>query len=109
MKRLAIALIRFYQRWISPIIPPTCRFEPTCSSYTIEAIQKKGFVKGSLMGAWRILRCNPFCKGGYDPVDPDADRAERQDEAHGDKPGNRGGDGLDHQAEAKERLHVQEV
>ena len=59
-----------------------CRFLPTCSEYTIEAIQERGLVVGLLKGAWRILRCNPFCKGGYDPVDPvegDTDAAARTD------------------------------
>ena len=68
--RMAIALVRFYQRFISPILPRCCRFEPTCSAYAIEAIQKKGLVRGSLKAAWRVLRCNPFGKGGYDPVEP---------------------------------------
>jgi len=65
---LIVNLIRFYQKAISPYLPRTCRFYPTCSNYTIEAIEKKGLWKGILMGIWRILRCNPFSKGGYDPV-----------------------------------------
>lgn len=48
---------------------PCCRFYPTCSAYAIEAIEKKGVIRGSVMAIWRILRCNPFCKGGYDPVE----------------------------------------
>lgn len=62
------ALIRFYKRRISPGLPPSCRFFPTCSEYAYEAIGKYGAIKGGLLAAWRILRCNPFCKGGYDPV-----------------------------------------
>lgn len=68
MKRLGMALIRFYQRRISPALPPSCRFQPTCSQYTYEAIGKYGFVEGGWLGFRRILRCNPFNPGGYDPV-----------------------------------------
>lgn len=66
--RLMVALIRLYQRCLSPLLPPSCRFTPSCSQYTIEAISRYGLFKGSFMSAWRILRCNPFCKGGWDPV-----------------------------------------
>lgn len=69
MKRLLIFIIRWYQRHISPLKKPSCRFYPTCSHYAIEAIEKKGVLKGSLMAIWRILRCNPFSKGGFDPVE----------------------------------------
>ncbi len=69
MKHVFIFLIRFYQIFISPLFPPSCRFTPTCSQYCIEALQKKGIIKGSFLGLYRILRCNPFCKGGYDPID----------------------------------------
>ena len=69
MKKVLISLIRFYQIRISPYKKPCCRFYPTCSSYAIEAIEKKGVLFGGLMAIWRILRCNPFCKGGFDPVD----------------------------------------
>ena len=68
MKFILIQLIRFYQRFISPIFPRCCRYSPTCSAYFIEALQKKGLIKGTLLGVWRILRCHPFAKGGYDPV-----------------------------------------
>ena len=68
MKTFLLAAIRFYRKYISPGIPPRCRFVPTCSQYAIEAIEKYGALKGFLLAAWRILRCNPFCKGGYDPV-----------------------------------------
>lgn len=62
-----IALIRLYQRWISPLTPPSCRFQPTCSSYAIEAITTHGICKGLLKSLWRLLRCHPFSKGGWDP------------------------------------------
>lgn len=68
MKPIALWLIRFYQRYISPLTGPTCRFQPTCSHYTYEAIEKYGFVKGMWLGIKRILRCHPFHPGGYDPV-----------------------------------------
>ena len=63
-----IALVKLYQLCISPFTPPSCRFTPTCSQYGLEAIQKYGAFKGSLLALWRILRCNPFSHGGYDPV-----------------------------------------
>ncbi len=65
---ILIAVIRFYKKFISPALPPTCRFYPSCSQYAVEAIQKYGPIKGGLMSIWRLLRCHPFCKGGYDPV-----------------------------------------
>ena len=61
-------LIRFYQASVSPLFPPRCRFVPTCSQYALEAIEKYGALKGGWMAFKRILRCNPFHKGGYDPV-----------------------------------------
>jgi putative membrane protein insertion efficiency factor len=68
MKKIFIGLIRGYQKFISPLFPPSCRYYPTCSNYSVQAIQKHGAIKGSLMGISRILRCHPFVKGGYDPV-----------------------------------------
>ncbi len=67
-KALCLWLIRGYRYFISPLFPPCCRFTPTCSQYTIQAIEKYGVLRGGLMGAWRILRCHPFAKGGHDPV-----------------------------------------
>ncbi|MHB1316067.1 MAG: membrane protein insertion efficiency factor YidD [Christensenellales bacterium] len=67
-QRILIAIIGFYKKRISPIFPPACRFQPTCSAYAAEAIAKYGAGKGSWLAFKRILRCNPFCKGGYDPV-----------------------------------------
>lgn len=68
MKRPLIWLIKFYRKNISPTTPPSCKFTPTCSQYGLEAIEKFGAFKGGFMALWRILRCNPFSKGGYDPV-----------------------------------------
>lgn len=68
MKRLMLFLIRFYRKNLSPCKPPCCRFVPTCSEYALEAVERFGFWKGTALSLWRILRCNPFCKGGYDPV-----------------------------------------
>jgi putative membrane protein insertion efficiency factor len=66
--RPSIALIKGYRRFISPMLPPSCRFTPSCSLYTLQAIEKYGLLKGGFMGARRILRCHPFSKGGFDPV-----------------------------------------
>lgn len=68
MKKVIINLIRFYRKNISPLKTPCCRYVPTCSQYAIEAIEKHRAFRGSLMAIWRILRCNPLSKGGYDPV-----------------------------------------
>lgn len=70
VSNLLIGGIRLYQKTISPQKIPSCRFTPTCSQYAIEAIKVHGAIKGGALGIWRILRCNPFCKGGYDPVPP---------------------------------------
>ena len=69
MKKVLIKLISFYRKKISPLKKPCCRFYPSCSAYAIEAIEKKGAFRGSVMAIWRVLRCNPFNKGGYDPVE----------------------------------------
>ena len=69
MKYVCIWLVRFYQKFLSPLKgAPTCRFRPTCSAYAIEAFRKRGFFVGFGLTVWRILRCNPFCAPGYDPV-----------------------------------------
>lgn len=66
--RFAISLLRGYKRYVSPLLPMSCRFVPTCSAYTVEAIEKYGVLRGVLLGVMRLLRCHPLCKGGYDPV-----------------------------------------
>jgi len=68
MKKIALALIRLYQLVISPALPASCRFQPTCSHYGYEAIERYGLIKGGWMAAKRISRCHPFNPGGYDPV-----------------------------------------
>ncbi len=68
MKIVAIYLLRFYKYAISPMLPPACRFTPTCSEYAADAIAKHGFLKGAWLGVRRLSRCHPFSSGGYDPV-----------------------------------------
>jgi putative membrane protein insertion efficiency factor len=68
MRKLLIGLIQIYRRFLSPMLPPTCRYEPSCSLYTVQAIEKYGVLKGSFMGILRVLRCHPFARGGFDPV-----------------------------------------
>jgi len=73
IKRLLLALIRFYQTSISPYTPPTCRYHPTCSEYARQAIELHGAARGSWLALCRLLRCHPFARGGYDPVPPPAE------------------------------------
>ena len=68
MSTVLVFIVRLYKRFVSPFLPRTCRFYPTCSEYMAEAISKKGVVKGLAKGIYRIFRCNPFNPGGYDPV-----------------------------------------
>ncbi|MBX3085643.1 MAG: membrane protein insertion efficiency factor YidD [Anaerolineae bacterium] len=68
MKYIAMGLIRLYQVTLSPLLPPSCRFEPSCSRYTYQAIERYGFIRGGWLGFRRILRCNPFNPGGFDPI-----------------------------------------
>ncbi|MEN8256324.1 MAG: membrane protein insertion efficiency factor YidD [Thermodesulfobacteriota bacterium] len=68
MKKIFLGIIRFYQAVISPLFPPTCRFIPSCSQYAVQAIEQYGAFRGLFLALRRILRCHPFCKGGYDPV-----------------------------------------
>ena len=70
LARAAALPIRLYRRCISPLKPPMCRFSPTCSAYAIEAFEVHGLLRGFLLAAWRLLRCQPFARGGYDPVPP---------------------------------------
>ncbi len=90
MKHVCIWLVRLYQKFLSPLKrSPCCRFTPTCSAYAIEAFQKRGFFVGFGLTVWRILRCNPFCKSGYDPVPPKRipkyQRDERKTEENNDE------------------------
>lgn len=79
IKRIMIFLIRTYQLTISPVFSHgSCRFNPTCSQYAIEAIEIHGIFKGSLLAAYRILRCNPFSKGGWDPVPPKKTKKDKR-------------------------------
>ncbi|GEK91304.1 membrane protein insertion efficiency factor YidD [Alkalibacterium kapii] len=83
MKTLLLALVKFYQKLISPLFPPSCRYYPTCSHYTVEALEKHGAMKGTVMSASRILRCNPFFKGGVDKV-PDHFTVKRNPDTKND-------------------------
>ena len=79
MKRVLIALVKFYRKAISPWRPPCCRYIPTCSQYAVTAIERYGAWKGGWMALWRILRCNPLSKGGYDPVPEDPNLTLRRE------------------------------
>jgi uncharacterized protein len=68
VKRILLALIGAYRRWISPRLPRRCRYEPSCSAYAAEAISRYGVGRGALLASWRLLRCNPFSHGGFDPL-----------------------------------------
>lgn len=70
LRRALTFPIRLYQRFLSPLKPPMCRFSPTCSQYAVEAIEMHGFLRGLVLALWRVLRCNPLVRGGYDPVPP---------------------------------------
>jgi hypothetical protein len=70
-----ILLIRFYQSFLSPLFGPSCKYHPTCSNYALEAFRQHNFLYASWLTVWRILRCNPFSKGGYDPVPPNNNRS----------------------------------
>jgi putative membrane protein insertion efficiency factor len=68
VKRLALLPVHAYRRLISPLLPRRCKYEPTCSRYAIEAVQEHGVLRGTVLAAWRLVRCNPWSHGGYDPV-----------------------------------------
>ena len=70
LRSIALAPIRLYQRVISPALPRHCKYEPTCSQYAVDAIREYGILRGLVMAGWRLLRCNPFSHGGFDPVRP---------------------------------------
>ncbi|HEX2301145.1 MAG TPA: membrane protein insertion efficiency factor YidD [Pseudonocardiaceae bacterium] len=78
LTRLPIVLLRGYQRWVSPALPPTCRFYPTCSAYAIEALQVHGLLRGSWLTVRRLVRCAPWHPGGVDPVPPRHSRSARK-------------------------------
>jgi len=81
-----LAPIRFYQRFISPGMPRRCKYEPTCSAYAVDAVRELGVIRGSVLAAWRLARCNPFSHGGWDPVsDRKLFRAHDCDETHPQK------------------------
>jgi putative membrane protein insertion efficiency factor len=77
MKHIFIALVKFYRKFLSPLKAPCCRFTPTCSEYSVEAFAERGAIVGLFLTVWRILRCNPFCKGGYDPVPSKGERRKK--------------------------------
>jgi uncharacterized protein len=68
VKRLALLPVHAYRRFLSPLLPRRCKYEPTCSQYAIDAVQEFGVVRGVILATWRLLRCNPWSHGGYDPV-----------------------------------------
>lgn len=68
MRLVIVALIRGYQRWLSPLLPSACRFHPTCSEYMRQAVERHGALRGVWMGLMRLARCQPLCAGGFDPV-----------------------------------------
>lgn len=68
-RRIVLAPLLFYRRFISPGLPRRCKYEPTCSAYAVDAISRYGILRGSVLSGWRVLRCNPFSHGGYDPVE----------------------------------------
>jgi putative membrane protein insertion efficiency factor len=80
-RRVVTAPIVLYRRVLSPLKPPTCRFSPTCSAYAHEAILRHGVIRGGALAAWRILRCQPFARGGYDPVPGTAPSGDRDHES----------------------------
>ncbi len=71
MQKIIGILVDFYQQFISPLLGRSCKYRPTCSEYTRQALKKHGLLKGTIRAIWRILRCNPFSSGGWDPVDED--------------------------------------
>ena len=68
LRRTSMGVIQLYRRYLSPLLPPSCRYTPSCSLYTLQAIEKYGALRGLVMGILRVLRCHPFARGGFDPV-----------------------------------------
>ena len=83
--RLYLFPVRFYRRFISPLTPPCYRFTPTCSAYAVKAVERFGIIKGTVLAVWRILRCNPFCRGGYDDVPEEFSFVKKKRQDGGDK------------------------
>ncbi|MEA2167967.1 MAG: uncharacterized protein QOF76_1267 [Solirubrobacteraceae bacterium] len=67
MKRVVLAPLRFYRRFISPGLPPRCKFHPSCSAYAVQVVERYGILRGVVLAVWRVLRCNPWSHGGFDP------------------------------------------
>ena len=87
IQKIPLGLIRGYRYVVSPLLPPSCRFTPSCSCYAMEAIETHGTLRGLLLSFCRILRCHPFCQGGYDPVPPvkgDTDNSNKTCNTHAD-------------------------
>ena len=82
MKAVVLAPIRFYRRFISPGLPPRCRYHPSCSAYAVQAVERYGILRGLVLAVWRVLRCNPFSHGGYDPVEAQTLFRERPRASH---------------------------
>jgi uncharacterized protein len=85
MKQVATWLLTMYKRLVSPLLPASCRFVPTCSEYAAEAVARHGLVRGTALGFWRLLRCNPFSRGGYDPVPCHETQTREKDLQHESK------------------------
>ncbi len=68
-RAIAVSILRFYQHWISPAFGQRCRYYPSCSEYAVQAVQRFGILRGLVLAGWRLLRCNPFSRGGFDPVE----------------------------------------
>jgi uncharacterized protein len=81
-RTVAVAPIRFYQRFISPALPRRCKYEPTCSEYAVRAVKEFGILRGLILAGWRLLRCNPWSHGGYDPVEAQRLFPDRQAHTH---------------------------
>ena len=81
MKSLALWIMRMYKRWLTPMLPASCRYVPTCSEYAMEAVDKFGAFRGGFLAIGRLLRCHPFVKGGYDPVPSDRNPEHRHHNA----------------------------
>ncbi len=75
MRTIVLAPLRFYRRFISPALPPRCKYHPSCSAYAVQAVERYGILRGLVLATWRVLRCNPFSHGGYDP--PEAQKLFR--------------------------------